>query len=246
MRDEKTGIEAQERFIRRLCGHLGMPTGERVPCPQCRGDVRLTIHKCQLHGKCTTHKRVGGIACCDGCQTYVRRGMITANASPETETQHSGADIVAGLLAARGHVQLAAANYSLGSPDFAAPAVHEVTPLQAPSYALGPLVFTTPVMRRGFVRWDQGGRPRKIPADLVSDMIAKMKAWLVEKRAATPSRRIGREDCAVLEYARSLADAASVTPSDAVLLKQVIRPAFRKSTTSSTKTSFGRSISDRN
>jgi len=41
---------------------------------------------------------------------------------------------------------LAAADYSLGSPDFSAPAVHEVTPLTAVSYTLEPLDFRTPAL----------------------------------------------------------------------------------------------------
>ena len=55
------------------------------------------------------------------------------------ELQHSGADIFAGLVAAdtRVHVKLAAADYSLASPDFAAPAVNEVTALKVESYTLG-------------------------------------------------------------------------------------------------------------
>jgi hypothetical protein len=124
---------------------------------------------------------------------------------------------------------LAVADYSLGPLDFGTPALGQFHALMAVNYSLGPLAFTAPVVRRGFVRivWDQGGRPRKIPADIVSDMVARMEEWLVEKRSATNSRRIGREDCAVLTYARSLADAAGVEPSDTILLRQVIRPAFR-------------------
>jgi hypothetical protein len=123
---------------------------------------------------------------------------------------------------------LEAADYSLGPLDFATPALGQVHALAAASYSLGPLAFTAPVVLRYFVRivQNQGGRPRKIPADILSDMIAKMEKGLVEIRATT-SRRVGREDCAVLRYARSLADAAGVAPSDAILLRQVIRPAFR-------------------
>lgn len=46
------------------CRHFGEPTGETVRCPSCRGHVEVKLFRCGVYGECTTHKVVGGTACC--------------------------------------------------------------------------------------------------------------------------------------------------------------------------------------
>jgi hypothetical protein len=52
------------------CRHLGAVTEERVLCPSCRGKVELKLHACNVHGRCTLVKGVGGTACCTDCPDY--------------------------------------------------------------------------------------------------------------------------------------------------------------------------------
>lgn len=53
-----------------LCIHLGKETGERKLCPTCSGKVEVKLRSCEIYGKCTTHKKVDDIACCQGCSNY--------------------------------------------------------------------------------------------------------------------------------------------------------------------------------
>lgn len=52
------------------CAHLGDPTGTREPCPSCRGHVEVKLRACALHGSCTTHKSLDGLACCQTCPDH--------------------------------------------------------------------------------------------------------------------------------------------------------------------------------
>lgn len=52
------------------CIHLGEPTGERQVCDTCSGKVEIKLMACDVYGKCTTYKKLDGVACCIGCPTY--------------------------------------------------------------------------------------------------------------------------------------------------------------------------------
>ncbi len=53
------------------CAHLGGETGEQVKCGPCGGNVRVKLRACTAHGKCSTHKKLDGVACCQGCGDYL-------------------------------------------------------------------------------------------------------------------------------------------------------------------------------
>jgi len=155
---------------------------------------------------------------------------------PSAESQHSGADIFAGLLAARGHVALSAANYSLGSLDFGAPAAHEVTPLKVEkSYSLGPLEIGVPEWRWGeyVIHWhdagcDPVGRPSDIPADKAPELIAATRGYLT-KRRITDLKRMTRADRAALyDFVRELVENEGIQTSDRILREQIIGPALQE------------------
>lgn len=52
------------------CVHLGEPTGDKVVCGPCGGNVQLKVLKCAVHRECTVAKKVDGSACCEGCKDY--------------------------------------------------------------------------------------------------------------------------------------------------------------------------------
>ncbi len=55
------------------CRHLGGET-RRERCPSCRGRVEVKVLSCAIYGECTTHKKVGAMACCHGCPSYAPPG----------------------------------------------------------------------------------------------------------------------------------------------------------------------------
>lgn len=56
-----------------VCVSFGLATGDKVPCPSCRGNVNLDLFACCIHGVCTPASSVPGVACCVGCKEYVAR-----------------------------------------------------------------------------------------------------------------------------------------------------------------------------
>ncbi len=60
------------------CRHLGADTGGTVPCPSCRGTVRVKLFACGVHGTCTAAKSVAGHACCHTCPDYAPVPIATA------------------------------------------------------------------------------------------------------------------------------------------------------------------------
>ena len=151
---------------------------------------------------------------------------------PPVKFEHSGADVFTGLFF-RTRVDLCVADYTLGAPDFATPALTQNHRLLAVTYLLGPLVFDAPAWRYRYqtVRWINAGsalgRHRHIPNSLLADLIPKLVDWLVEKQATRRFKRLTREDPVVKEYARELAAEAGIETSDGTLLQQIIRPAFQ-------------------
>jgi hypothetical protein len=123
--------------------------------------------------------------------------------------------------------ELAVGNYSLGSPDFAKPGLVQEHKLSAESYLLEPPAFDVPVAEEGFWRrvLRKLGRRPKIPDDRRPDMIANTAAWVRAKQAAT-CRTIFRDDPAVMDYVRGLADAVDVKVSNYTLRRQIIAAAF--------------------
>ena len=130
------------------------------------------------------------------------------------ELQHSGADIFAGLVAAdtRVHVKLAAADYSLASPDFAAPAVNEVTALKVESYTLGPLAL----------RGNLGGRPPNIPANEVPGLIAATRDFLTKRQIADLKRMTVSDREGLYTFVRKLADNKGIRTTDRILRERII------------------------
>jgi hypothetical protein len=53
----------------RPCIHRGEARREKQ-CPTCRGQVRLKVFACALHGECTVARAAGGLACCASCLDY--------------------------------------------------------------------------------------------------------------------------------------------------------------------------------
>lgn len=52
------------------CIYLGGATGEKALCPSCVGHVEVKTFACSLHGQCSTHKPLPGLACCQTCPDY--------------------------------------------------------------------------------------------------------------------------------------------------------------------------------
>jgi len=130
--------------------------------------------------------------------------------------------------------QLAAADYSLGSPDFATPALGQRHALTAMTYSLGPLDFAAsyvapyvPGVWR-IVWCGNEGRPPAISPDKVPGLIAVTRAYLT-KRQITSLRRISDADRdALYEFARARAKDAGVQATDRILREQIIGPALSK------------------
>lgn len=57
------------------CVHLGEPTGEKVRCPTCNGNVQIKLMACSVFGQCSTAKKLEGIACCIGCDKYLASAL---------------------------------------------------------------------------------------------------------------------------------------------------------------------------
>lgn len=53
----------------RPCRHLGRIVDER-PCQGCRGQVRVKIFYCPIHGECSLGRQVDNTACCAVCEDY--------------------------------------------------------------------------------------------------------------------------------------------------------------------------------
>lgn len=51
------------------CVHLGSEL-RLQDCPTCRGNVRVKVFACPLHGETTLAKPIEGLHCCDGCWDY--------------------------------------------------------------------------------------------------------------------------------------------------------------------------------
>jgi len=123
--------------------------------------------------------------------------------------------------------ELAAADYTLGALDFDTPTLSTpITPLSVQGYVLISPVFDAPTVLRGRIIWGNVGRSSKIPNDLKLKWIAAVEQFVIEKQATT-CITIFQTTPAVLNFARGLADAAGITVSDTVLIRQVIRPAFK-------------------
>ncbi|HMF26708.1 MAG TPA: hypothetical protein VKG24_31970 [Pseudolabrys sp.] len=130
---------------------------------------------------------------------------------------------------------VAAADYLLGSPDFAAPVLTQSHQLSAAEYLVAPLTFSAPPWglfmgpARVTVTWNPQGRPRHIPDDVKDRMIAAVAAQLPAMQEAMPSsRRLVQEDRVVMDFVRALAQNEKVTTSSRTLLEQVVSPAFQK------------------
>jgi hypothetical protein len=125
---------------------------------------------------------------------------------------------------------LQAADYSLGSPDFATPALTQTHVLRADAYTLQPPDFDQRALSQNHRLEPQRrrtGRRPAIPTEAVRDMlIGQMAEWLREKQAKT-RRRLGPGDREVEAHAHWLAGRAGVSASYDILKKQVVRPAFK-------------------
>jgi hypothetical protein len=127
---------------------------------------------------------------------------------------------------------LAAPSYSLGSPDFARPALAQTHVLAAPDFTLGSPDFGYSDGLRQTHRLEprrrRTGRPPRIPTEAVREMlIREMEAWLRAEQVQTshlprPSER------KVEARMMWLAGQAGVSASYHVLVEQVIRPALKK------------------
>ena len=129
---------------------------------------------------------------------------------------------------------LGVTDYTLAPLDFGAPAVHEFTLLRAASYTLGPLAFSVPRWRYGYVRvtWvdagsdvDLGGRPLKISEDAETRMTAAVESWLTDRRITDLKRVSLTHRAALKKYVRALAKAEDVSAADSTLHRRVIKPA---------------------
>lgn len=65
--------EPKPRVERKRCEHLLEMLGELRVCNSCCGHVEIKLVRCYIYGKCTTHKRVDGVACCATCPDYKER-----------------------------------------------------------------------------------------------------------------------------------------------------------------------------
>lgn len=50
------------------CIHIQPETGERRLCGTCRGHVEIKLRGCAVHGSCSTHRAVDGVAFCGTCK----------------------------------------------------------------------------------------------------------------------------------------------------------------------------------
>jgi hypothetical protein len=153
----------------------------------------------------------------------------TAPPAAPAEVEHSGVDVLATLLTGPKRVELRATDYALQSPDFAQPRlVTPVVPLLVQSYTLAPLQFG-PAWRPGriTVSLRPVGRPKGILVDTKARMIADLVAQLPSIQAVTPWKRLVQDDPAVMTFARGLADRKGVAPSNYMLKRKIISPAFQ-------------------
>ena len=60
--------------MRLECRHLGSETRQQ-DCPTCKGNVRLKVFGCAVHGECTIDTAQSGVACCGGCGDYAAGGV---------------------------------------------------------------------------------------------------------------------------------------------------------------------------
>jgi hypothetical protein len=51
------------------CKYLGEPTGETAVCVPC-GNTRLKTFDCGVFGQCTKKKKIDGMGCCNGCESF--------------------------------------------------------------------------------------------------------------------------------------------------------------------------------
>ena len=59
----------QRHEMREQCHHRGEKI-ERVNCPTCQGNVRVTVFTCPLHERCTISKPIADAQTCRGCPDY--------------------------------------------------------------------------------------------------------------------------------------------------------------------------------
>jgi hypothetical protein len=64
------GESTRQVSVRAPCSSLLDYTGEIQACPTCSGTVHVKLRGCQVHGRCTSHKQLEGIACCRSCKDY--------------------------------------------------------------------------------------------------------------------------------------------------------------------------------
>src|SRR5262245_22941319 len=128
-------------------------------------------------------------------------------------------------------VRLRVDDYSLGSPDFAKPALTQTHGLAAADFTTGALDFgySEPSQNHRLEqRRQRTGRPPAIPTDAVRDMlIGQMTEWLREERAKA-RRRLRPGDRKVEVRMMWLAGQANVDASYFILKREVVRPAFQK------------------
>jgi hypothetical protein len=73
--EKNQGPGQRERRTRTLepqdaCRHLEQLIAEKL-CSGCRGQVRVKIFRCQIHGECSLGRQLDDTACCAVCQDYV-------------------------------------------------------------------------------------------------------------------------------------------------------------------------------
>ena len=78
------------------CIHLLPETGERRLCGTCRGHVEIKLRGCAVHGSCSTHRKVDGVAFCVGCKDRVLPAAIEQPAETYAEFLPGLADPLAG------------------------------------------------------------------------------------------------------------------------------------------------------
>lgn len=124
-------------------------------------------------------------------------------------------------------MKLAAADYSLGAPDFARPALTQPQrhSLKAADFSVQALDFDALTLTHKH-SIPVGGRPRLIPDTTKPVLIAAMENWLRTERLAS-SRPVFQKDTRAMNYARELVTKAGLVVSDTVLRRQIIKPAFR-------------------
>jgi hypothetical protein len=127
---------------------------------------------------------------------------------------------------------LGAADYLLGSPDFAAPALAQTHGLAAADFTVGPLDFGyDPALAQNHrlePRRQRTGRPPNIPTEAIRQtLIGQMTEWLRDEQSKT-CRRLVADDSKVMNYARGLAERVGIRASDHEIKQQVVRPALRR------------------